>query len=464
MTDRSLINRQCHGNVCRVPRRHNGDHSPFRCPTWLPTCDVFAREASTQRVNGRLDSGRRRRSRFHLRCAPLEENWTQRSRIPNDSRHRRALLLIVAVWPWRRWHARHRARQVSAQRGNEVVANLWVGVGGSGSCVRSAVPVGYAAAVAGGNVCDSGPTAYVRAQLGDTVLIEGGTYTSQWNFTAAISKAGTAGTCDYNYPGTPNLSGCVTLQAGVGAERDLPGGAVRIVSQIRVCANFVSIQNVTISDDRPTPTSIGDTVSNGSIAVGAGDTSCLPDGAPPHDLYFANNNYGGQAGAVGGASNVWFVGGTATGTSGLPLADGRPGQQRRDQLRQPQRHRRHDLPGLQLRQQRLGSPPHGMHARTTPATHITIADNRFKGCPVYSFRFEAEGPTPGNSQTNHLIENNYFDGDPLNFDCHDPGCVNHGNTVRFNSFNAASFAPTNDCALTTPATPAPSQTTTSTPM
>src|SRR5205823_13253276 len=63
------------------------------------------------------------------------------------------------------------------------LAVLWVAPsGGSPSCVRAAVAVGFAQAVAGGNVCDSGASAYGRAQLRDTVLVQGRTYTSSWNF------------------------------------------------------------------------------------------------------------------------------------------------------------------------------------------------------------------------------------------------------------------------------------------
>src|SRR6476646_8315167 len=52
-------------------------------------------------------------------------------------------------------------------RSESAAANLWVGLGGRSACARSATPVKYVAAVAGGNVCDSGPTAYSRAQLGE---------------------------------------------------------------------------------------------------------------------------------------------------------------------------------------------------------------------------------------------------------------------------------------------------------
>ena len=339
--------------------------------------------------------------------------------------------------PWRR----------PARNDGTSMASLWVGVGGSGSCVRSVVPVGYAAAVAGGNVCDSGPTAYARAQLGDTVLIEGGTYTSRWNFTSAISKAGTPGTCDYNYRGTANLSGCVTFEPASGQAVSFQVAGTN-QPQIRICADFVSIQNVTFNMTTFTD-QYGDTISNNAVGIGAGDSSCMPNGAPPHDIYLADNSYAGAAGAVGGAFNVWFVGGSATAVSGFPWQMGGEGNNGTTVGV-------HDsgIVGVTFQGYNFANvdPAHHhmecLHMDYTGNAN-TIADDRFEGCPVYSIRIEAEGPTAnnGNSQTNHLIENNYFDGQNLNFDCHDPGCSITGNTVRFNSFNAASFAPTNDCAL-----------------
>ena len=333
--------------------------------------------------------------------------------------------------------------------GSTSMASLWVGVGGSGSCVRSVVPVGYAAAVAGGNVCDSGPTAYARAQLGDTVLIEGGTYTSRWNFASAISKAGTPGTCDYNYRGTANLSGCVTFEPASGQAVSFQVAGTN-QPQIGICADFVSIQNVTFNMTTFTD-QYGDTISNNAVGIGAGDSSCMPNGAPPHDIYLAGNSYAGAAGTVGGAFNVWFVGGSATAVSGFPWQMGGEGNNGTTVGV-------HDsgIVGVTFQGYNFANvdPAHHhmecLHMDYTGNAN-TIADDRFEGCPVYSIRIEAEGPTAnnGNSQTNHLIENNYFDGQNLNFDCHDPGCSITGNTVRFNSFNAASFAPTNDCALTT---------------
>jgi len=53
----------------------------------------------------------------------------------------------------------------------------------------------------------------------------------------------------------------------------------------------------------------------------------------------------------------------------------------------------------------------------------------------------------GTSQTNLLVENNYFiGGGPLKFDCTtNPGCINQGNTVRYNSFAGTSLELQNAC-------------------
>ncbi|HEY8647136.1 MAG TPA: right-handed parallel beta-helix repeat-containing protein, partial [Gaiellaceae bacterium] len=72
--------------------------------------------------------------------------------------------------------------------------------------------------------------------------------------------------------------------------------------------------------------------------------------------------------------------------------------------------------------------------------HITLAGSRLLGCPTESFYAE------GTSQTNLLIENNYFDGNsPMEFGCDSNGCVMSNITVRFNSFHGAGFFPENVC-------------------
>ena len=313
-------------------------------------------------------------------------------------------------------------------------ANLWVGPGGRPSCVRAAIALEYAAALAGGNVCDTGPTAYSRATLGDTVLIEGGTYTSQWNFRPSITKTGATGTCNYNYGGAPNLSGCITFMPAQGQTV-----VIQVASsgqpQVRVCANFVSIRNVTIAETDYVD-SYGDTVSNASIGVGRGDSTCQPNGGPPHDLYFANVNYGGQAGAVGGAYNVWFVGGAATSTKNFPWQMGGQGNNGATSYAN-----HNGIVGMTFQGYNFANTDSAHHhmecIHDSPGSdHITLAGSRLLGCPTESFYAE------GTSQTNLLIENNYFDSSsPMVIGCDSNGCDFSNIIIRFNSFHGGGWRP-----------------------
>ena len=69
-------------------------------------------------------------------------------------------------------------------------ANVWVASGGSAACVRSAAPVDYATAAAGGSVCDTFNRAYhAAAASGDLVLVKCGSYGGQ-AFTVDSPKSG----------------------------------------------------------------------------------------------------------------------------------------------------------------------------------------------------------------------------------------------------------------------------------
>src|SRR5439155_1001786 len=120
-------------------------------------------------------------------------------------------------------------------------------------------------------------------------------------------KTGPDGTCNFDYPNPADLSSCVTFEPPPGAS-----AAFRVagsgVNQIGICASFISIRNVTV-DETDFLDQFGGSVSNSSVAIGSGDSTCMPNGAPPHDVYLENIEYGGQAGATGGAWHVWFVGG-----------------------------------------------------------------------------------------------------------------------------------------------------------
>src|SRR5579862_1952883 len=185
------------------------------------------------------------------------------------------------------------------------MANLWVD-GGSGSCTRSSTPAAYNASTA----CANGPQAYAAASLGDTIYTQGNlTVTSQWNFTKTITKTVPAGTCDYNYGGASNLSNCVTIEPAPGQSLTF-NVAGNNLAQVTVCVSGLSIQNAIFNMTTYTD-QYGDTVSNTSLNTGAGDNTCGTS-STPHDDYYADNSYGGQASIVGGVSDVYMVGGTAT--------------------------------------------------------------------------------------------------------------------------------------------------------
>jgi hypothetical protein len=209
---------------------------------------------------------------------------------------------------------------------------------------------------------------------------------------------------------------------------------------IRICANFVSIQGVTINQTTFTD-QFGDALSNGSVSVGSGDKSCMPGGAPPHDIYLSNISYGGQASAIGGTSNVWFVGGTATGTSDLPWQMGGQGANGATAYAN-----HNGIVGITFQGGSFANTDaihHHMECvHDTPGSdHIVVASSRFISCPVQSFFAQ------GTSQTNILVENNYFiGGGPLKFDCTtNPGCVNSGITIRYNSFAGTGLILQNAC-------------------
>ena len=84
---------------------------------------------------------------------------------------------------------------------------------------------------------------------------------------------------------------------------------------------------------------------------------------------------------------------------------------------------------------------------TPGSDHITLAASRLLGCPVESFYAE------GTTQTNILVENNYFDGSSnMEFGCDSNGCVMSNITIRFNSFHGAGWFPEIVCTGTNCAT------------
>ncbi len=269
------------------------------------------------------------------------------------------------------------------------------------------------------------------------MLIKGGVYTNSWTFSPSISKPGTAGTCNYAGGVNSNLSSCVSFKPAPSESVTLQVAGT-IVTQIRICANFVSIQGVRIVESTYTEPGTGDTLSNASVGIGAGDNSCLPGGAQPHDIFLDGLTYGGQVGIGGQAYNVWVHGGVATGTHNLPwqMSGSSPGPHN------------NGIDGVVFQGYNFFATDllnHHMEClhMTFSGDSNRITRSVFEACPLYSIFMEAAP-----SQTNNVIENNFFDTSPLTLDCHVNNCSLAGNTVRFNTFgNGAQFQPTDDCAL-----------------
>jgi hypothetical protein len=333
--------------------------------------------------------------------------------------------------------------------GGATTANLWVSSSGSSACTRNASAVTYSAAVAAGNVCDTGPHAYSKASLGDTVLIESSTFTSQWNFTKTISKSGTTGTCNYNYGGTSNFSNCVTFAPAAGQTFtfDVAGSTQ---PQVLVCANFVSIQGAVTTETDYTD-SFGDTVSNDAYTIGEGDNTC--GSTAIHDIYLKNDTLGGRMQIQGGAINVWQVGGAITSLKDLSPQIGNGGGN--NGLIANTNHS--GIVGVTFDGFNFADTDPGHHHMeclhdSGGSNHITIASDRFLGCPVESAFFQTLG-SPGATgfgpvQDNILIENNFFDNggaDALKVDCTNTDCQNTNITVRFNTFVGSLFAVQNAC-------------------
>src|SRR5581483_8530280 len=310
-------------------------------------------------------------------------------------------------------------------------AKLWISATGSDStCVRSSSPVDYATALKNGNVCATGPVAYQRASLGDTILTQTMTVSSQWAFGRTITKSVPNGTCDYNYGGTANLSNCITIEPA-------PGQSIRFSvagnnqPQIRVCVSGLSIQNLTIQDTTFTD-GFGDAVSNAALVQGSGDNTCGT--SAPHDDYYVNVTFGGPLDILGGSYNTWVVGGTQTGTHEMSSQFAGLGNNGAI----PAMHGSGEVGITWEGYNFINLDPGHHHAECVHVdgseSNEVFAGNRFEQCPVESLFFETES----GSQTGNLIENNYFDpgngGGPFKFACRQPGCVESNNIIRFNSF------------------------------
>ena len=310
-------------------------------------------------------------------------------------------------------------------------AKLWISSAGSDSaCVRSSTPVDYPTALKSGNVCATGPVAYQKASLGDTILTQTMTVSSQWAFGRSTTKTVPNGTCDYNYGGAANLSNCITIEPAPGQALtfSVPGTNQ---PQIRVCVSGLSIQNLTIQDSTFTD-GFGDAVSNAALAQGSGDNTCGT--TAPHDDYYVNVTFGGPLNIIGGSYNTWVVGGTQTGTHEISSQFAGLGNNGAI----PAMHDSGEVGITWEGYNFINLDPGHHHAECVHVdgseSNEVFAGNRFEKCPVQSLFFETET----GSQTGNLIENNYFDasggGGPFKLDCAQNGCTFSNNIIRFNSF------------------------------
>jgi hypothetical protein len=314
-------------------------------------------------------------------------------------------------------------------------ANLWIDSNG-GTCTRQPVASGYVDAAA----CSDGPAAYAKAQLGDTILMASMNVTTVWNFDKTKAKNGSDGTCNYNNGVSSNLTQCITIAPAPGATVTftVPG---TLITQIVVCVDHLLMKDITINLTTYVESVTSHVIGNQALIVGNGGNACGTTQAP-HDDMFQDINYGGGAGAVGGAYNVWYVGGVAVETADTDWQMGGTG----NNTVIPYAHNNGvvgmEFDGYNFVNHSYGSPkPHHMECihSTLGSDQIEIRGNKFIACPVESYFAQGSG------QTNIMIENNMFFGGnlgngPLKFDCTtNTGCTLSGITVRFNSFASGTF-------------------------
>jgi len=210
------------------------------------------------------------------------------------------------------------------------------------------------------------------------------------------------------------------------------------------------LSNVTFNQ-RTYVDGFGDTVTTGTWGVGHGDNSCLPSGAPPHDVFIKNVISNGQAEVVGGSSNVYVLGGAIQNTRDLvPQFGGRGNNGATTGVHN------NTIDGVTFTNEYGDDAAHHhmecLHL-DNGADSVTVKDSSFVGCkagpagPVYSIRFETD--VTGSAATNNLVENNVIDQSaPISFNCHANNCAVTGNTVRFNTItgSGSSLIFANDCA------------------
>lgn len=248
--------------------------------------------------------------------------------------------------------------------GGSSTGNVFIETNG-GSCTRSASLVSYVDA----NACGSLDAAYQAASLGDTVLIESGTYASQSiNSTSKVS-----GACD-GYTVGAALTGCVTFQPDSGA-------TVTFSGDIKIDASYVRLKNLTF----------------GTVYLGCINTVT--------DLV-ADNVTAGHVGVHKGATNVGILGGSY-GPNGSQAAvtfaqydcgngTGSPSHVRLDGASV------HDV-----RQCHVGDPgcadPHIECMQTSQTDYLTVRNTKFVNCDQGDLQIGFNA-----TLSHELIENNFF--------------------------------------------------------
>ena len=294
-----------------------------------------------------------------------------------------------------------------------------------------------------GHGCSSLDRAYALAQPGDTVFLA---WSGRWdNSDADAIKAAPGTQAPRSCSGPAATGGCIRFAAA-------PGQAP-MISDLQLCADFVELDGLRFFA-RVGEDGFGNQITVSGLGIGAGDNSCEPGGAPPHDIYIRNTRIDGALSITGSTHDVYVQGGVVGQSVNVSNQLGGVGNNGNPSTGAPVNHVTVDgvtFAGMTWTDT-THHHPECLHMDFA-SDSVTVKNSRFQGCRAYAIRVEAEGDGSkhADSQTNHVFENDFFDGQPLNFDCHDPGCVLSGITVRFNTA-ASGVSLTSDCGLRADAT------------
>ena len=326
--------------------------------------------------------------------------------------------------------------------GEPAAGNVFLDPAGSdtaANCTRYATPQPDP----GGAVCATFDKAYTLAQTGDTVLIRGGSFTTQQTVQVADRKPDGA-SCNY----LGDTSGCITFEPEQGAAvsfdvANLPSSSAGNASgQLTLnCATYFRLRNITFAEVDFTDTANGGTDSHSAFEVGPADSTCGTVG-PPHDDIFEGLTVGGAGSLTGGIYNSCLVDSHAVSVKNLPWHFSQAGY---DNGKGAYAHDNCmigntfdgfnfvDNNGLHMECVTMfssGSAPGGM-------SNNVIRNNKFLDCPIEGFFMQIDNPVTAD---NNLFEGNLFKGSafPLKISCHSSGCQVTNTTVRFNTFQTGS--------------------------